>query len=218
MSDASKKTPGRPRSVRSHQAILRATLELLGEVGYETMSIEAISAHAGVGKTTIYRRYNGKEELVADAIESIRQDVVIPNTGNLWSDLDELIENAAQITLSPLGRQTVAMIISSASSNSQFAQIYWTKYLQPRRKAFAVVIERAKTRNEIQADLDSGLVFDSMSGIMLYALIFQSTTESWSEYVRRALHLLFQGALSQPVHRRQTAVPAADPSATGQSK
>ncbi len=196
MSKTNKKTPGRPRSAKSHQAILRATLELLGEVGFQTMSIEAISAHAGVGKTTIYRRYSSKEELVADAIESIRQDVVIPDTGNLWSDLDELIENAAQITLSPLGRQTVAMIISSACSNSQFAQIYWTKYLQPRREAFAVVIERAKTRNEIQTDLDSGLVFDSISGIMLYALIFQPTTESWTEYVRRALQLLFQGALS----------------------
>lgn len=191
---SNKKTPGRPRSAKSHQAILKATLELLGEFGFETMSIEAISARAGVGKTTIYRRYNSKEELVAEAIESIRQDVVIPDSGNLWSDLDELIKNAAQITLSPLGKQTVAMIISSASSNPQFAQIYWTKYLQPRRKAFAVVIERAKTRNEIKIDLDSGLVFDSMSGIMLYALIFEPKTESWSEYVRRALNLLLQGA------------------------
>lgn len=197
MSKTNKKKLGRPRSAKSHQAILRATLELLGEVGFESMSIEAISTRAEVGKTTIYRRYSSKEELVADAIESIRQDVVIPDSGNLWSDLDLLIENAAQITLSPLGRQSVAMIISSAASNSKFAQIYWTKYLQPRREAFAVVIERAKTRNEIKTDLDSGLVFDSMSGIMLYAVIFQPANESWMEYVRRALRLLLQGASSQ---------------------
>ena len=190
MNKSNQKTPGRPRSTKSHQAILKAALELLGEVGFENMSIEAISARARVGKTTIYRRYNSKEELVADAIESIRQDVVIPDTGNLDNDLDELIENAAQITLSPLGRQTVAMIISSAASNSQFAQIYWTKYLQPRREAFASVIERAKMRNEIQADVDSGLIFDSMSGIMLYALIFPPETESWTKYIRKALHLL----------------------------
>ena len=192
MNQINKKTPGRPRSAKSHQAILKATLELLGEVGFESMSIEAIAACAGVGKTTIYRRYNSKEELVADAIESIRQDVIIPNTGNFWDDLDELIENAAQITLTPIGRQTVAMIISSASSNSQFAQIYWTKYLQPRREAFAVVIERAKTRKEIQIDIDSNLAFDSMSGIMLYTLIFPPKTELWTDYVRRALHLLLK--------------------------
>ena len=171
--------------------MLKATLELLAEVGFDAMSIEAIASRAGVGKTTIYRRYSGKAELVADAIESLRQDVVIPDTGNLWSDLDVLIENAALITLSPLGRQSVAMIISSASSNTQFAQIYWSKYMQPRRQAFAVVLERAKARHEVEEDLDPGLVFDTMSGIMLYALIFPSTSEPWTVYVRRALNLLF---------------------------
>jgi AcrR family transcriptional regulator len=194
MSDTNKKPPGRPRSAQSHQAILQAALELLAEVGFAAMSMDAIAARAGVGKTTIYRRYASKEELVADAIESIREEIVIPDTGNLQSDIDTLIQNAAQITLNPIGRQTVAMIISSASSNPQFAQIYWTKYLQPRRKAFAVVLERAKARNEIQADLDSDLIFDTMSGIMLYALIFQPPSESWTTYVRRALNLLFRNA------------------------
>jgi len=194
MNDTNKKPPGRPRSAQSHQAILQAALELLAEVGFAAMSMDAIAARAGVGKTTIYRRYASKEELVADAIESIREEIVIPDTGNLQSDIDTLIQNAAQITLNPIGRQTVAMIISSASSNPQFAQIYWTKYLQPRRKAFAVVLERAKARNEIQANLDSDLIFDTMSGIMLYALIFQPPSESWTTYVRRALNLLFRNA------------------------
>ncbi|HBL11475.1 MAG TPA: TetR family transcriptional regulator [Cyanobacteria bacterium UBA11162] len=192
MSSTHKKPPGRPRSVQSHQAMLQATLELLAEVGFDAMSIEAIATRAGVSKTTIYRRYASKEELVADAIESVREEILIPDTGNLQGDIDALIQNAAQITLSPLGRQTVAMIISSASSNAQFAQIYWTKYLQPRRKTFAVVLERAKARNEIPTDLDSDLVFDMMSGIMLYALIFQQNSESWTIYVRRALNLLFR--------------------------
>jgi AcrR family transcriptional regulator len=191
MNDARKKSPGRPRSAASHQAMLKAALELLSEVGFEAMSIEAIASRAGVGKTTIYRRYSSKEELVADAIESIREEMLIPDTGNLWSDIDALIENAAQITLTPLGRQTVAMIIGSASSNPGFAQIYWEKYLQPRRQSFAVIIKRAKVRNEISTDLDSGLVFDTMSGIMLYALIFPPI-ESWTTYVRRALSLLLR--------------------------
>ena len=183
---------GRPRSIESHQAILEATLSLLAEAGYEAMSIEAIASRAGVGKTTIYRRYAGKEELVAAAIESIREEVVIADTGSLWSDLDMIVENAAQTTLSPLGRQAVAMIISSASTNPQFAQLYWKNYLQPRRQAFSMVIDRAKVRNEVQADLDSGLVFDTMSGIMLYSRIFQPATESWKAYVLSALRLLLE--------------------------
>jgi AcrR family transcriptional regulator len=170
--------------------MLRATLDLLAEVGFDAMSIEAIAARAKVGKTTIYRRYASKAELVADAIESVREEIMIPDTGHLEGDIEALIQNAAKITLTPLGRQAVAMIIGSASSNAQFAQIYWTKYLQPRRKSFAVVLERAKVRQEIPTDLDSDLVFDMMSGIMLYALIFQPTSEAWITYVRRALGLL----------------------------
>lgn len=146
---------------------------------------------AGVGKTTIYRRYSSKDELIADAIESIREEVLIPDTGDLGSDLDALIENAAQITLTPLGRQAVAMIMSSASSNPGFAQIYWEKYLSPRRQAFAVVIERAKARNEVAIDLEAGLMFDVMSGIILYALIFPPA-EPWQAYVRRALSLFLR--------------------------
>jgi hypothetical protein len=104
--------------------------------------------------------------------------------------MDASIEQSVQITLSAIGRQAVAMIVSSAAGNAQFAQIYWDKYLEPRRAAFAIVIERAKARKEIPADLDPGLVFDAMSGIMLYALIFPPPTDSWSCYVRRALQLV----------------------------
>lgn len=196
MSEHVKSPPGRPRSVQSHQAILQATLDLLGEVGYERMSIEAIAARAGVGKTTIYRRYNSKEELVADAIESLREEISIPDTGSLWSDLDLLIESAAKTTLTPLGRQILALIVSTASSSPKFAQVYWTKYLKPRRQAFRVVIERAKVRNEIQADTDSDLVFDLLSATMLYALVFEPTTEPFEAYIRRALALFLSSTLS----------------------
>jgi AcrR family transcriptional regulator len=195
MSDTAKKSQGRPRSTQSHQAILQATLELLAEVGFERMSIDAIATRAGVGKTTIYRRYKSKEELVADAIESLREDVIIPDTGSFWGDIEALIQSAAQITLSPLGRQTVAMIISSATSSPQFAQVYWTNYLQPRRQAFGIVLERAKARNEIQAEVDSNLVFDIMSGVMLYALVFQPMTEPWEVYVSHALKLVLKNAV-----------------------
>lgn len=191
MNESGKKQ-GRPRSTQSHRAILQAALALLAEVGFDGMSIEAIAARAGVGKTTIYRRYSSKEELLADAIESVREEINIPNTGTLGGDIDVLIESSAQITLSPLGRKTVAMIISSASSSPQFAQIYWTKYLQPRRQAFEIVLERAKERNEVEESLEAGLVFDAMSGIMLYALIFPPANESWKDYVRRTLYLFLK--------------------------
>lgn len=188
----SDKKPGRPRSQESHQAIIKATLDLLSQMGYDRLSIDAIARSAGVGKTTIYRWYASKEELVADAIESVREEIEIPDTGTLSSDIDCIIEIAVKTTLTPLGRQILAMIIGAASSSPQFAQVYWTKYLLPRRQAFHVAIERAKTRNEIHADTDSDLVFDLMSGIMLYALVFIPSVEPVEAYIRRAVGLILK--------------------------
>jgi AcrR family transcriptional regulator len=60
---------GRPRDVGRDLAILDATLKLLVEVGYDQLSIESVAVEAGVGKPTVYRRYAGKAELVAAAVE-----------------------------------------------------------------------------------------------------------------------------------------------------
>lgn len=194
MEDVKRSLIGRPRSPQVQGAILQATLELLAKVGYNAMSIESIAAHAKVGKSAIYRRYSSKEALVAEAIESVWQDVVIPDTGHIETDIEALIDNAAQATLNDLGRQTVAMIISSAAANSTFSHLYWEKYLLPRQNAFAVVIERAKQRNQVDSDLDPALIFNVMSGIMLYTLIFPPDAESWSSHVRRALAALLRRA------------------------
>lgn len=184
---------GRPRSIHADQAIVQATLDLLAEVGYESMSIEAIASRAGVGKTTIYRRYTSKEELVADAIESLRDDLAIPDTGSFWGDMDILINNAAKKIDSSLGRQTLALIISTASSNPQFAEVYWTKYTKLRREAFSKVLERAKLRGEIHKDADVDLIIDLVSGSLYYALIFKPTTEPVEAYMRRTMNLLLKG-------------------------
>jgi AcrR family transcriptional regulator len=175
--------------------MLQATLELLGDVGFEGISMDAIAARAGVGKTTIYRRYASKSELVADAIESLRDEIVIPDTGQLHSDMEAIVQQAADMTLSPLGRQTIAMIISSATTNQEFAQLYWTKYLQPRRQTFALVIDRAKARQEVHPDLDSDLIFDLISGLMLYALLVHPTPEAWKQSVHQGITLLLDKSI-----------------------
>ncbi|MEH2253825.1 TetR/AcrR family transcriptional regulator [Nostoc sp.] len=193
MSNQINSPSGRPRSIHADKAILQATLDLLAEVGYQSMSIEAIASRAGVGKTTIYRRYTSKEELVADAIESLRDDLAIPDTGSFWGDMDILINNAAKKIHSPLGRQTLALIISTASSNPQFAEVYWTKYMKLRREAFSKVLERAKYRGEIHKDADVDLIIDLVSGSLYYPLIFKPRTEPVEAYMRRTMNLLLKG-------------------------
>ena len=85
------------------------------------------------------------------------------------------------------------MIISTASSNPQFAEVYWTKYTKLRREAFSKVLERAKSRGEIHKDADVDLIIDLVSGSLYYALIFKPTTEPVEAYMRRTINLLLKG-------------------------
>ncbi|PPS41294.1 TetR family transcriptional regulator [Chroococcidiopsis sp. TS-821] len=197
MSQTTKSLPGRPRSIEVHQAILQATLDLLAEVGYQGLSIEAIAARAGVGKATIYRRYGSKEELIAEAIASNRPQLIIPDTGSLWTDLEEVHKQAAELDLSPLGRQTIAMIISLASTVPQFAEIYWKKYAVPRRKAASIIFKRAQARGEMSPDVDPDLICDLMMGLLFKSILFQPETEEIESYMRRALDFLLQGVTSK---------------------
>ncbi|WP_240353176.1 TetR/AcrR family transcriptional regulator [Cohnella algarum] len=63
---------GRPRSREVHERILDAAIASLAETGVEKLSIEAVAQRAGVGKTSIYRRWSRKEDLVADALERLK--------------------------------------------------------------------------------------------------------------------------------------------------
>ncbi|MEV8376402.1 TetR/AcrR family transcriptional regulator [Kribbella sp. NPDC056861] len=79
---------GRPRDPRRDEAILGATRELLSEKGYAQLSIEAVAARSGTAKSSIYRRWDGKEQLVVAALQAhVEHDGPAPATGSLRGDL-----------------------------------------------------------------------------------------------------------------------------------
>src|SRR6266496_3740796 len=82
-----RKRPG-GRSARDRTAVLRAALEELIAVGYPSFSVEGVAERAGVHKTTLYRRWRNRENLLLEAmLEHGRENVPIPDTGSLRSDL-----------------------------------------------------------------------------------------------------------------------------------
>ena len=85
---------GRPRSAEADTAILAATVDLFVELGFDGMSVEAVAVRAGVGKTTIYRRWPTKEDLVIEAIAHLAPSTQMVDTGNTGDDLRTVIGNA----------------------------------------------------------------------------------------------------------------------------
>src|ERR1700722_14755802 len=92
------RSPGRPRSEQSRQAILVATLELVTEVGYAGLTIEGIAARAGVGKQTIYRWWGTKADVLLEA-GAVKADVQIPtdDRGSYAADLHAFLEASYRV-------------------------------------------------------------------------------------------------------------------------
>src|SRR5271167_3468624 len=83
-----KRPPGRPRSEQARLSILRSTLKLLAKKGFPDFTIEAVAAHAGVGKATVYRWWPDKAALIADAFaSSTKSKLHFPDTGSVRKDM-----------------------------------------------------------------------------------------------------------------------------------
>jgi len=188
-----RRRPGRPRSERSRRAILEATLQLLGEVGYGGISIEAIAGRAGAAKTTIYRHWDSKEELVAEALESEKVPLRVPDTGSLRGDFDALMDEAAEGAIDPVGRRTLALVVAGAAEDSRFRKLYWENYVLPRREALRRVLERARGRGETREDLDPDLVLDLLFGALFHRLLVDPSGGSVEEYLRRMVDEVLRG-------------------------
>src|SRR6185369_5483706 len=86
--------PGRPRSADVDRAIIGATLDLLVDEGYNALTVEAVAARAGVGKTTVYRRWANKDELIADALSSVNDELMpMPTEGTVRERLVMVLEH-----------------------------------------------------------------------------------------------------------------------------
>ena len=191
--------PGRPRSAQAHKAILDATLELLAEEGFHGLSIEAVAAKAGVGKTTIYRRWPSKDELVIDAIREVQIDLSIVDTGNFRNDLVTLLKTAYQGMMAhPLLGQLAIKFIGEYQTNPEIFQVYLTQVLVPRFQQFSQMVEQAQAREEIRRDIDWTLVIDLIGGSLYFHWItthFLEPSSSFTpdKWVEQMIDAVMQG-------------------------
>lgn len=151
------------RSARVVAEVLSATLELFAEQGYAGLSVEAVAARAGVNKTTIYRRWPTKADLVGAALLELRgQDAEPPNTGSLRDDLLEVLRRWAERMMTPRHRAiSQAFVLSSKDPDMQAL----VRRMREERPAIPkVVFERAFARGELPKGSDTQLIAATLLG------------------------------------------------------
>ncbi|MEU9348180.1 TetR/AcrR family transcriptional regulator [Streptomyces sp. NPDC048278] len=169
---------GRPRSEAVENAILEGVMKLLEDgVPLAELSIERIARTAGVGKATIYRRWNGKEELFVDVMRAAEPpDPELPGT-SMRDDLVVLLESLRQRGLMNRSSAILHNVYAQMKSSPRIWNAYHTNVVNPRRELGKEVLRRGQRNGELRADVDIELANDMFTGPMLLRAILRPDAE-----------------------------------------
>jgi len=163
---------GRPRDARADRAILKATLELIAEVGVQEFRTEDVAARARVGKGAIYRRYRSKDELVTAAVAAlVSEEIAIPDTGSTRGDLLVLMREAVHLYCGSLAGRLMPNLVGAMAQKPELARAVRERFLAGRRAALAAVLQRGIDRGDLRPDLDVELALDLLGGPLFYRLL-----------------------------------------------
>ncbi len=159
------------RTARTAATVFAAAIDELSERGYDDISIETIAARAGVHKTTLYRRWHSKAELITHALARIAQSLIpVPDTGRAETDFRDLARSIQDVLSSPRGAAiTRALLAGSAASPEirHLMQDYWAARLA----AISVIIDRAIARGELPAGTDPEAAMRAVAAPLYYQLL-----------------------------------------------
>lgn len=147
--------PGRPRSERAAKAIIAATLDLLAEGGgVGGVSIEAVAARAGVGKTTIYRRWPNKEALIIDALAALKEPFPAPCGESVRDDLIAVARAFMTDKTDKKRLDCYWSIMSGAERYPELIARFTREVVEPRRDTVRLVLRRGIASGQLRPDLD----------------------------------------------------------------
>ena len=161
---------GRPRSPRIQQAILRAAVDLVFESGFKALSIDAIAGRAGVGRTTIYRRWPNKAAIIMDAFVA-RVD---PNT--LFVPARTYLESI-RLQMRTMARAfrgrdgyLIRALLAEAQFDPELAAALRDRWTMPRRKMAIAYFEEGKEKGFLRPDADPNSIIDVLYAPIYYRL------------------------------------------------
>jgi AcrR family transcriptional regulator len=188
---------GRQRSTESESAILTATLRLLKTKPLREITIEEIAQKAGVGKATIYKWWPSKAYVALDAfLRKMFKTVPIPDTGSAQKDFTLQLHAVMAFYTSPTGR-IFSQFLAEGQSDPEFAALFRERFLQPRREAVGVILDRAVKRGQLNRKLDREIVLDLIYGATIFRLMAGHGPLNASE-AAAMISALFRGIGAEP--------------------
>lgn len=169
---------GRPRDESRDAAILEATLEVLGEVGYDRLTIEAVATKAKASKATVYRRWPGKAALVVDAIHTTKPKPAAdgeppcywPDTGSLREDLLAGCRNFVERLTSEQG-SLLAAVMTAQIRDPDLAAAMRAATCDDKRHSCRLLCERAIARGELDSTAGVDTFVEVLPAIMFNRLL-----------------------------------------------
>jgi AcrR family transcriptional regulator len=149
--------------------ILEATLDLLLEVGYDRLTLDAVAHRAKASKATLYRRWEGKPSLVVDAMVRAKQAPLIDehDTGSLRGDLVSTFCGSHGMARGG-ATGVLGSVITTLASDPEFAKLFREAFIEPKVRVSRQIYARAIERGEIRADVDIDIIAPALAGILLH--------------------------------------------------
>lgn len=169
MTPAEVAAAARPRvEGEREQEILEATIDVLADVGYDRLTMDAVASAARASKATLYRRWESKASLVLEAVLAQKGPIEdAPNTGTLRDDL--IASHCGHGGLTDERQMAVfSSVITALGRDAEFAEGFRTLFIAPKVERTREIFQRAQERGEIRADLDLDIVGPALAGIVLH--------------------------------------------------
>jgi AcrR family transcriptional regulator len=166
-----RRRPGRPRSEQSRAAVLRATSELLHEVGLRAMTTDEIACRSGVSKATIYKWWPNKYAVAVEAfLSEMFAESADPDTGSARDDFRIALRGMIRFYAGKSGR-AYAQLIGEAQFDAEVGAELRDHLVGSRRKLVRAIWDRGVARGELRPDVDPEVAIDAVFGPAIYRLV-----------------------------------------------
>lgn len=172
--------------------VMDVTLEQLAAVGYERLSIPEIATLAGLNKTSVYKRWPTKADLVKDALSgTMGHTIEAPDTGSFRTDFIALTSIAISFAESPLG-MSVMRVLFSEGFNPDIRNLATSMLREQGKMGHQLVFKRAIARGELPKDADFQTALSTVAGAILQR-IFIEQSRATDAFLEKLVDLVLFG-------------------------